>query len=910
MAGVARDRLFTTLGHLGTRHPWRVLAVVAVLMLLFGALIPGLGVTTSRTGLVDEHEPQQARMNAFFERFGRPDNPVFVVSGGTTEDRRAVVDRLEAALERDPQFAGKVLGRIHPADIAPVALLRDPWSLLASQTEIPENIDPLAMLAGGLPKWLETLASQIEVGLEAQAGSGPEAMEVAAAGLDRLAMAASVFEAYLAQRDIMDAVGSQIDAMNQGIDERGYLVTVGGEYNLVSLFPKITSDEGAELKPLVEHLRSVRDQVMATQSSTTVEADLTGLPSLSVDELDLVNRGLRRSSVATTLGIFALCLLLFRSAWQSIVALAPLLPGVVVTLGFVHYLYDDLNLITSSFVAVLLGLGIDFSVHFIFRRNEQVRAGMREREALAEALRTTGPGIFTGGVTTAAAFLTTATTDFTAYAELGVITAIGLIVIMLATFFLLPPLLAIGKHEDERGKVSPEPPGFSRLHGVVEHGRWPILVAGVVLAIGGAIGLPRIDFDSNYFKFLPDAAESARGLRHLEYDALASPVFAAFSAPSIEAARTKAEQLRELSSVAGVQTPSDLLPDLEERSQGVTRREALQKLMAGLQVLDPSVFQALATKMVSPDEVRAPVQDIVDLLDEARFALKPMGGPMLESATRSHAAFERLLKSLDGLDEAGRARLATIHRDILQLVQPAIETAAAVVERGRYAPSDLPPLFQTRFVSLDGDAVAVYAVPDGQFWEMDVAERFAADVRGVDPEAAGLAMIHVAHNQMVYSGFKRAAGMAVGLILLMLVIDFRSLKDAALALLPTLLGWLWMIGVMVAVGLRFNTANIVAMPLVLGIGIAFGVHLMHRVREYPTSDAVGHGVSLEDVVRGTGGAIVVAAATTMVGFGGLTLGGYGAMISLGTLMVIGISACLLATVFVLPAALLVLGEVE
>ena len=117
------------------------------------------------------------------------------------------------------------------------------------------------------------------------------------------------------------------------------------------------------------------------------------------------------------------------------------------------------------------------------------------------------------------------------------------------------------------------------------------------------------------------------------------------------------------------------------------------------------------------------------------------------------------------------------------------------------------------------------------------------------------------------------------------------------------IGWLWMVGLMAAVGIPFNVANIVCLPLVLGIGTAFGVHLMHRAEE----SAKIHGIaSLDDLLRGTGSAVIISALTTMVGFAALMLGKHGAMLSLGLSMVIGIATCLAASILVLPALLLLL----
>jgi len=882
------DRLFVRIARLGVQRPRAVLTVSGVVLLLFALLIPGLGVSTSRTGLVSADDPQQARMNAFFERFGRPDAPVFVVSGGDPQARRAVVDALEAGLAAEEQFAGKVLARIRPQDVAGVLLLARPDALAQLIAELPPGVPLGPIVAQGIPGWFALLDQQLQAGLE----QGETPVEKIGEQLDRLAALAKTFDDAIAGKGL--SLGEY--AQRSGVDDAGYLVTADGSHHLVTMLAEMQTDEGRDLMPLIGKMRAIRDQVLA-DAPPGITADLTGLPALSVDELGILAIGMRRSSIATTAGIFLLCLALFRSLRQTIVSLLPLLPGVVVTLAFVRLVFHDLNLVTSGFVAVLLGLGIDFAVHLVARRNEQVRRGDDASTAVVEAVRTSGPGVFTGAVVTAIAFLTTTTTDFTAFAELGIITAVGLMVIAAATFLLIPPLLVIGRKQGT-ASAAPELQGLVRVVGMIRAAKIAILVLALAGSVGGAVALNRIAFDSRYFSFLPESTESARGLLALEYDPLASPVFAAMQAESVEDARVLAAKLRELDSVAGVQSPSDMLPPLDERGLA-TVRTFLQAFGDG-----PD-FDALAAQPVPVEPLLASVRSIADALGEVAFALRQVDGPV-DAADRARKAFEALGARLAKLDSAERERLGAMHENLASLGKAAWTTAEAVVQRGGYANTDVPPKFAPRFVSRDGARVAVYAVPSGAFWETAIAERFVADVRAIDENAAGLAMIHVAHGQMVLAGFKRASILAGVLIFVLLVADFRRVSDALLALLPTALGWLWMLGALVLLGLRFDIANIVALPLVLGIGIAFGVHMVHRVREEEI--ASGRPVNLDEVVRGTGGAIIVAALTTILGFAGLMLGKYGAMLSLGSVMCIGIAATLLATVFVLPAVLVVLGR--
>src|SRR5690606_16090195 len=163
---------------------------------------------------------------------------------------------------------------------------------------------------------------------------------------------------------------------------------------------------------------------------------------LAVAEQKMVSRGLFQSALWSGAAVVILCLVMLRSARQTVLALVPLLAGLALTLGATYWIYGYLNLITSSFVSTLLGLGIDFGVHMVHRFNEQRRAGSDVPRAIRETLLLTGPPILVGALVTAIAFLTTLGSEFTAYAELGVITALGLLFIVLTTLFVLPSLLS------------------------------------------------------------------------------------------------------------------------------------------------------------------------------------------------------------------------------------------------------------------------------------------------------------------------------------------------------------------------------------------------------------------------------------------------------------------------------------
>ncbi|MEZ4449369.1 MAG: MMPL family transporter [Nannocystaceae bacterium] len=468
--------------------------------------------------------------------------------------------------------------------------------------------------------------------------------------------------------------------------------------------------------------------------------------------------------------------------------------------------------------------------------------------------------------------------------------------IVLVTLVAFPSLLQRTTRANNR--VSPEAPGMARLPDLLRRTRVVLVVAAVGFGVAGAFALPKIGFNSRTFDFLPLTAESVSALEILERDPVMSPMYANVTAESIPEARVMAEKLRGFKTVAGVQTATDLLPPLTDE-----RLAALRTVLAAFP-RQPD-FAKLGARKTTPEELEPKVREVIDALDEIRFALN-QGGQPTAAVDEAHAAFSRLQSDLKGADEAARARLAALEPEIADLLRRAFTTAKDVAERGSYAPSDLPPLLQRRFVAKDGKGIALFAIPKGDPWQPATAIPFTADVESVDPTASGLAIQTHVHEVMIIGGFRRAAAIAAGLVFLLLILDLRGLWGALFALVPTVLGWLWMLALMSALGMSFNVANIVCLPLVLGIGTAFGVHMMHRAAE--SAEKSGGKATLDDIVRGTGGAVIISALTTMVGFAALMLGEHGAMVSLGLSMVIGLGTCLIASVFVLPALLSLLGR--
>lgn len=887
-----RDRFFGAFVSMAHRHP---AAVVVVIVL---ACVAGLGIgsridlNTSRYDMVRPDDPYQARLLGFFEEFGYPDTPVAMVRGGTAEDRRRTVDRLTSAYEADPMFEGRVLGHVGAREVAEVVLLQQPDALARLRASLPPDADVAAVVEAGLPGMMGAIEDQLLAGLD---GEVVVDEKEAAEGMQRLAGMARLLDRVLAGEDVSTELGNlapeRAPAPAIGLDDEGYVVSRDRSYLLLALFPDMGGTRVEDYTPVVERTQEIQAAVEAEGLPDGVEILLTGLPVLVIDEEEVLAEGILQSGIASGIGVVALLLLSFRSIRSTIYALVPLTLGMGITLGLVQLIYGHLNPITAGIFAMLLGLGIDFAVHLLARFQEFLRAGATRADAIEGAWLGAGPGVLTGALTSVLAFLTVVTAMFTAFSEYGVNSALGLLVVFVVTMFLLPVLLA----RFGGGEAAPKVPGVESLPRLVRLAPRLGLVAALLAASAGIYAATTMRFNARYFDYLPQELESVQALDVMEKDGAMSPVFAYASADDLDAAREMTARLRELDTVGSVQTPTDLLPELD-----ADRLAALGKGFEGL-ARDPD-FAKLTARSPSAAELSKKIGGVVDALDELRFALEQGGRPTADvDAARS--AFLDLRKRVDGLPDDGKAELSRVEGQMADVLGRAWRVARAVVERGTYAGEDLPPLFARRYLSKDGQGrVAMFVFPDHPIWGEGEAERFADEVRSVDEDAAGHAISMHIHNEMIVSDFVRAALLAVGIVFVVLFLDFRRISDTLLALVPVLVGGCWTAGLMVLAGVQFSVGNIMVAPFLIGLGIDAGVHMVHRARQSQEEHGTGR---LEDLLGGTGSAVLVASVTTIVGFGGLMLADYGALFDFGLTMVLGVGSTLLSTLLVLPALLLV-----
>lgn len=863
-----RERLLKRLAKLAVERPAAVLVAAGVISLVAVALLPRLHVMASRFALIAPEGDERARTEAFEASFGRRADLVAAVEG-EPEASRAAADALALRLAEHQQIA-QVLHRV---ELEPAQEL---YWLEPAQIEALASLPPDATAA--------SIASAARRGLSGETEATLDTLdeEGGAPALDRSALpllTATLRElaAWLREpdRERLALLAPASPALP--VDAEGYLRSDDGRTLYLFASPREATDRYEYVAPLTREARAISAEIADAHGVTIA---FTGYPAIAADEIDAIRNGSFVTGLVAALLVMGLFAFGFRSPGGVIVAGAPLAVGILWAFGAIAIAVGELNLLTQVAAPVFVGLGIDFAIHLLAAYDGARRAGQRHAPAIEAAMLGAGKGILSGGLTTAAAFGSLGLAEYRAFAQLGVAASIGLLLVMAAVLTITPALLTIGEHRAwpwlQVGGAGRPPLALSqrwidRLTGAVVERPWRGLGLAVALCAlaGAAVFLRPLGFDADVEALMPHDAESiVAGRRMVEGSGFSNEHLGA-RVSSLEEARTLAARLDAQPTVGRVESAAALLPPgLEARraaidaARGATPApapdaEPLDEALQGLAVEARRTARELRTTSA---EAAAPLRELAEAAEDARAAL--------EGSDRSRVA---------DFDAALSARASRAHEGLAAEPRPP-------------SVDDLPPSLRARLVSDAG--FAVYAYPEGDVFE--ALDAFNAEVREVAPEAVGYPVQFASFLSRMQQSLSRASLVALALVLVILWADFRRLSDALLSLVPVALGLLWLWGLAAAFGIDPNLANVAALPLIVGIGVDDGVHLLHRTRE--------HG-AVRPALASVWAALVLTTATTIAGFGTIGLAPHRGMQSFALVMVLGASGCLFATLVVLPALL-------
>ena len=606
-----------------------------------------------------------------------------------------------------------------------------------------------------------------------------------------------------------------------------------------------------------------------------VTVRMTGRGPLSSAELESAVSSIQTVGLVS-LGFVAVLLWLGLGSLRAILAaITTLLVGLVLTAAFATFAVGSLNVLSLTFAVLFIGLGIDFAVHMILRR---VREGAADDvEAWSRVGRGLGPTILLCGLTTAIAFLAFWPTGFRGLAELGLISAMGMVIAVVMSFTFLPAMLELLRVRARAGHPEWKSAwaGRAALADRIVRLSKPISVAAIVVLLGATILGVQVKFDFNSLNLQDHDSEAVATLVALHEDGTITPYTLTVAADDMAAADRIAERLREIPEVGRVKTLRDLVP--EDQS---ARFALLDEAMI---LLGPAVMSGRVIPMPDMRERQAAVVDLI-----ARG--KALAGTFPQS---TFAQMSDALAALDGMSTDGEpaAKLeALIAEDFvasLEMLRDALSAEPVSLE-------SLPEALIARETGVQGQ-VRVVALPRDDLRDFAALGQFVRAVQADFPTASGRPALEAGVGAIVVDAFRQAFMTAAVAIFLVLVIALRSFIDGALVMLPLLLAAALTAGTMVVLGIPLNVANVIVLPLLLGMGVDNGLHVVGRFRESGSIAAVYR--------SSTPRAVLVSVLTTLLSFVALAFADHRGMASMGQLLAIAIGFILFATLIVLPALL-------
>ncbi|HNR72011.1 MAG TPA: MMPL family transporter [Verrucomicrobiota bacterium] len=879
-------RFLAGLARVVLRHPR--LFLYPQLVLFAGGLVvtlkyPGIEFNTSRNDLVGANKKYHQNFLRLKKEFPTQDDLVVVVESEDGEKNRQFVDRLGAKLEAETNLFNHVFYKGDLKMLGSKALLLVPENDLADLRLILKDFQPFIAQftrTTNLVSLFRLICTQFRTAKQ-EASEANESLLKALPALERI-----ITQATDSLRRSGAPPSPGITALfdpGEEAQQQMYITFAQGRIYLVTAQAPTEELNTAAVLRLRELVEETKLEVLG------INVGLTGEPVLELDEMAQSQKDTALASVVA----LALCALIFIYGYQEtgrpVKATFCLIIGLGYTLGFATLVIGHLNILTITFMPILIGLAIDYGVHLISRYEEELRRGEAMETALTRAMVLTGQGILTGGLTTAGGFLAMGLTNFKGIQEMGIICGGGLVICLVPMMTLLPVLLLRGRQNVVDRQLSPAAERRAWIENLWL--RRPVLTAGVTLALCGlaATQLRKVYFDYNLVNM------QSKGLPAVEYEKALiastpkSVLFGAVVATNLAQAGALERQLTNLSAVASVDSINGFLSEDQTRKLAVVGQ--IKQELAAVRFSEPD------PRPVELQELSAVLYSLRGYLGAALEAVRaeqPELVPQFESLRDAIQALRKeMLRGNDRQVAANALKLAEFQRRLFLDIRDTFQALRTQDDRAPLSVADLPPALRDRFIGVTGKYLLM-VYPQGDIWQREVQETFIRQVEKIYPDVTGTPVQLYYYTALLKESYEQAAWYSLGAIGLLVFFHFRSLTSVLLALVPVAIGSLWLVGLMGWLDVPFNPANIMTLPLVIGIGVTNGIHVLNRFAEEQSPSILA---------RSTGKAVLVSCLTSMAGFGSLMLARHQGIYSLGCVMTTGLATCMIAGLTFLPALL-------
>ncbi len=642
----------------------------------------------------------------------------------------------------------------------------------------------------------------------------------------------------------------------------------GGKRRILIAEPAIDYGSLAPSAGAIQATRTIAERLgINREGGPTMR--LTGSAAIEHEELETVSSGAIWAGLSATAGVAFLLVFGLGSIRLIVATLVTLLVGLIITAGLATLLIGQLNLISVTFAVLFVGLGVDFGIHLCLRYKEELQRSSPHAAALARATKAVRRPLSLSAVCAGLGFIAFVPTDYQGLAELGIISATGMAVAWTTSLFFLPALLHLMplRTMDEEPAISGPKVGWAERYAS------SILGLAVIAAVSSGPMLPRVTFDFNPLNLKDPNSESVATFLDLERSPDTATNVISVLAPNLDEAERTAEKLRATAGIGEVITLSSFVP-----KDQADKLDLIDGMAFFLGSLTPSTDAS-----ISDEERKAAFEQLLGALEEAM--------PEKESGA------EQLLKSLSAFakesDGPDGPALLDLEQRLTRYLPNLLARLDRALEAGEVSLESLPASLREDWINEAGEA-KVMVRPAIGIHDNRSLQRFADAALEAAPNATGTPVIITEAGRVVVGAFVEASVIALSLITLVLIAVLRRLMDVLLVLVPLALAILFTAGTSVFLGLKLNFANVIVLPLLLGLGVSGAVHVVMRRRALQVSEASLGPVS-------TPRAVLFSALTTIASFGSLAISPHPGMASMGLLLTVAILWSLVCTLVILPA---------
>lgn len=885
-------------GRAGIRRGRPILAAAGAVVLLSAVGASRLGVETDIAALLPPDNRTAQSFTRITEDFQTTSSLIVAVRAGSVR-RESLIGAAEAFAARIREDAD-TSGLVASVQLKANREFAETWGFLLQDEEALADTHRITASTRLLPLLRATndlLEEKLSDGSDEEV-EGPEGEDESYALMSRMALFAEAL-----RKDLEERPGAPTPAEAYLFGEE-YFIDPEGRTLLLMVRPNFDLGDRAKLKALSDGARRIGDEIQAQTEG--VAFSFTGDVENEADEERAISSDLFYPSLIALAAILALFFFSFNRRRSILFATISLSVGILADLAFAAVTVGKLNMITSSFGALLVGLGIDFGIHIVSRYDEAVQAGADREDAMGETFAALGSPIVIGGLTTALAFYVLTLSRTLAFRQFGLVAGTGILLTLASSFTVLPALLSVfpGRPRTQKRGNALRFALPARIADAARRRRWMVVAGAAALAALAVPFLFRNSFEYDMRKIGPQgtAAQETERLVGERFGISTWPHMVAVD--TAEEARALAERFRAAPMVRRVESIGDYLPSDEDQQKRLA-------LIAGI-AAQGSRLGGVESSFRNEEDLRAFAEEIErlewNMIELGDLAAASRGEDSLPVRRRNamireiygsevgrsgEEVFRRLMEAVEALPP-GEAldRLSELDGRFAADLDRRISRLAAAARPLTLA--DIPAELRDEVATEDGSRFLVVVQGSAELAGEASYLRFADTLMEVHPEATGALTLGLVLSREVLREARSSAFLVAAVVVLLVALGFRSLKATLTVTAVLGTGILWMFALYPAFG-SFNIVNALALPLIIGIGIDYCVHIASALQE---------GGTRSEAFRKTVKAVTLSALTTGIGFGSLALAGrFRGIADLGTTLTIGILCCYAAAVFLIPACL-------